>query len=236
MGLGSIIFPVLCGYWFLTNLNYTRYSVLQDSGYHVFFRSAITGLFFLMLSHIIFLVNEPFFSLIPTRWTEFAPYEEPNKLMICAVLVVSLPWILNKFHSKEQAEKRAAIHGGNLIGLLVSNSIKSQSLVELSLKNGKSYVGFARENKITALGESDVELVPIASGYRDDHTKELKITEDYLVVALEMSVERASDFSSQLEQFRVNIPMTQIVSARPFDPEVFEKFNSKRNTDRPVIQ
>ena len=43
MGLGWLLVPALGGYWLLTHLRITRYSVLRDSGYHVFFRAATAG-------------------------------------------------------------------------------------------------------------------------------------------------------------------------------------------------
>ena len=41
MGLGWLLVPALGGYWLLTHLWITRYSVLRDSGYHLFYGAAI---------------------------------------------------------------------------------------------------------------------------------------------------------------------------------------------------
>ena len=45
MGLGLFLVSALGGYWFLTHLYFTRYGALRDSGYHVFFRAAVSAAF-----------------------------------------------------------------------------------------------------------------------------------------------------------------------------------------------
>ena len=63
------------------------------------------------------------------------------------------------------------------------------------------------------------------SGYRDKDTLKLKITEDYLSVAIAMvDAYNLDSLLDPLERFRVNIPMNQVVSAKPFDPEIYHKF------------
>ncbi len=38
---------------FLTHLHFTRYDALRDSGYHVFFRAAVTGGILARIAHLI---------------------------------------------------------------------------------------------------------------------------------------------------------------------------------------
>ena len=77
-----------------------------------------------------------------------------------------LPIIGNQFYGEEKAARRAATESGDLIELLTAKSIDDQRLIELSLRSGKSYIGFALESGITRQGESDIALIPMASGYR----------------------------------------------------------------------
>ena len=68
------------------------------------------------------------------------------------------------------------------------------------------------------------------SGYRDEETLNLKIEIDYLSVIWEFleydeggsSDEDIDRWSS--EEFRVVIPVTEIVSARLFDEELYDEF------------
>ncbi len=47
------------------------------------------------------------------------------------------------------------------------------------MKTGKSYIGFAWESGVSTSGVTDVAVLPLASGYRDSDTQELKITTHY---------------------------------------------------------
>lgn len=103
-------------------------------------------------------------------------------------------------------------------------------LIELSLRSGKSYIGFAEESGITAPNrESDVAIIPLASGYRDEKTRELELTTDYASV---IEKARSGDLSHLEEQdLRVVFPKGEIVSARLFDIEVYREL-SKQRTQR----
>ena len=93
---------------------------------------------------------------------------------------------MNKFYSKEKAAKRTAENYGDLIELMIARAFERRKLIELSLKNRKSYIGFVRHRSITKRGQSDVTLVPMASGYRSEGTLELHITTDYVPIIYEM--------------------------------------------------
>lgn len=44
MGLGFLLIPALAGYWVQIRLHSYRYETLRESGHHVVFRSALTGI------------------------------------------------------------------------------------------------------------------------------------------------------------------------------------------------
>lgn len=117
-----------------------------------------------------------------------------------------------------------AMEEGNLIELLIRASINHQDLIELSLSSGKSYIGFALKGGITGQREADVALIPVASGYRDKDTRELKITTDYRSV-----VQEYCENTSNLEHkdFRIVVPMREIISARIFHPKVYKRFQEE---------
>ena len=92
------------------------------------------------------------------------------------------------------------------------------------LKRGKSYIGFALESGITSQNESDISLISMTSGYRNKDTHELEITTNYAPVA-QKSLEIMSELSYR--DFRVVVPMNEIVSARIFHPEAYELFQKE---------
>ena len=120
-----------------------------------------------------------------------------------------------------------ARESGDLIELLISESIEEQKVVEISLRSGKSYIGFALESGITRQGESDIALIPIASGYRNKDTQELEITNDYARVILESLDDPSPGPSLVYKDFQIVIPMSEIVSARIFYFEVYQQFQQE---------
>ena len=222
MGLGLFLIPVVSGYWFLKHLYLTRYSLLRDSGYHVFFRAVIAGAILAFMSHlIIFFVLNPYFPKLSEFWSMFIPISYSGTAMLTFLLAFVLPCIGNQLYDKEEAARRAALDSGDLIELLIAESIEDQRLIELSLRSRKSYIGFALESGITRQGESDIALIPIASGYRNKDTHELEITTNY-ATAVKESLEKMSDL--ELNDFRIVLPMTEIISARVFHPEAYGRF------------
>ena len=225
MGLGLFLVSTLGGYWFLTHLHFTRYAALRDSGYHVFFRAAIAGGILAGVAHLLVLPLNYFLPRVDPASQSYAsiPYS-PRAILLSAFLGFVLPFVGNCLYSKEKAVRRSDERAGNLIELLVAESIEHQKLVEISLRNRKVYVGFALNSGVVGHGESDIELVPMASGYRDGDTQDLEITTNYAPVIWE-SLEGSSRLA--YEDFRVVIPMTEIISARIFLPEAYELFQQE---------
>ena len=96
----------------------------------------------------------------------------------------------------------------------------------VSTVGSKCYIGFALESGVAAGSESDIAITPIASGYRDGETRELRVTRNYLPAL--------SKSALGLAEFRVLIPLSQISSARRFDPEAYgllRRTNTGRQAD-----
>lgn len=230
--LGLFLIPVVSGYWFLTHLYLTRYSALRDSGYHVLFRAVIAGIMLALMAHflVIFVLN-PCFPKLSEFWSVFIPISYPGTAMLTTTMLTTamltfllafvLPCIGNQLYDKEKAARRAALDNGDLIELLIAESIEDQRLIELSLRSGKSYIGFALESGITRQGETDIALIPIASGYRNKDTQELEITTNY-AAAVKESLEKMLNL--ELNDFRIVLPMTEIISARVFHLEAYRRF------------
>ena len=70
--------------------------------------------------------------------------------------------------------------------------------------------------------ESDVALIPLASGYRNQETHELTITTNY-APAINEYLDSDQEISDLIrEDFRVVISASEIVSARIFSPEIYQ--------------
>ena len=243
MNLGFFLLPVLAGYWFLTRVYYTRSGVLRDSGYHLFFKSAIAGFVLGIFAYLIILVLEICEPRTGELWKSLLPlgtgFDRRHGASVLSIFLgFIIPFAINPFYGREKAERRSANERGDLIELLIAESLDRSKPIELSLRNGKSYVGFALRSGMTRHGESDVALIPTASGYRDKDSQELKITNNYERVILKYFELDPENSDVLVEDFRIVIPMSEIVSARIFLPEAYRLFQraTRRPVDRVVVR
>lgn len=220
MGLGLLLIPAIGGYWFLTHFNYTRYRAARESGYHLLFRSAFAGLALFALAYGIVLLLDSLLPQLGDRWDSYIPIPYSAPAVLSVLLGVLLPGVANRFFDEEMAARKVALDSGDFLELLIADSIADQKLVELSLRSGKSYIGLGLVCCIGPSDQSDVIIVPMASGYRRKDTQELAITTHYAPV-----IDQALDsLGLSYQDFRIVIPMSEIVSARLFFPKAYQLF------------
>ena len=234
MNLGSLIIPILGGYWFLTHCYFTKYSVLRDAGYHLFFRSAFAGIVLVIFAHIAIYLLDHSLPEADVLWKFLMLHGYDGAAVLSVILGVVSSLVLNLFYDQEKALQKAAEERGNFVELIIAESLERGMLVEISLRNRKSYVGFAIGSRIISRGESDVEVVPLASGYRDKDTQELKFTSNYAPFIQTRIVHGSGTYNFKREDLRVVIPTSEIVSARIFIPEVYQRFQDKQSTNGDV--
>ena len=227
MGLGLLLIPSLAGYWFLQHANFTRYEIHRQSGYHLLFRAALAGIILAGFAHTIALIINHIAPQWRATWHSVVAISYLDTAILSIVLSLVLPPIINMFDSREKAAKRSAQRYGDLMELLIADSIERQKMVELSLQNGKSYIGYAIERSITNPRACDVALTPVASGYRSSETHELHITTHYAPVIQKWRGDEASEDDIILD-FRIVISREEICSARLFDPAVYLMFRQGR--------
>ena len=93
------------------------------------------------------------------------------------------------------------------------------------MKSGKCYIGFALESGITSPNrETDVAMVPLASGYRHAKTRELKLTSNYASVILQIRKGELENFAEN--DLRIILPKSEIASARLFDWRVHQQLRN----------
>ena len=224
MSLDVLLVPALGGYWLLTHLHYTRFRAVRESGYHVLFRAALFGgILFAVSEALLFLLVQPFPQVQDTLDSIF-PGAYYDSAVLSVALGLTVPLVGNRFYPAKRARIRVAQEVGDLVELILSDSIDGQKPVELSLRNGKSYIGSAVDSGIGRHGETDVSIIPMASGYRDKDTQELRITTHYTPVILRLQ-EQTPGFS--VDDFRVVIPISEIVSARIFLPAAYRLFQEE---------
>lgn len=225
---GLTLYPTVIGYLFLRQWNQTRFAIPHDSGYHVLFKSIIAGT---ILFPVPYLIATGYAHLFPsshplTLWKTFVPFEYVGTLVLLFLAAFAGVWLLNKtsWFNAESCLRRTIRDRGDLIGNLMVDVATNKTMVEVSLKNRKSYIGIpVYSNNIVG---KHIELMPYWSGYRNEDTQQHRITTSYFPTVNEFREEiqeqENSEFSAR--DFRVVIPSSEIVSARPFIPSLYRRF------------
>ena len=206
--------PTLVGYLFLILCNFTRYRIVRESGYHLFFKSAFTGtlLFAVAIGVTILLgVSKPL----------------PGDVnLIVFVLALMTLLLSNLIYRSNRAARRAVEKAGGLIELLLDEAFRGDLFVEISLRSRKVYIGSVLEPGLGG-DKSDIVLIPLLSGYRDKDTQELKVMTEYSS-AINMAI---SELNLSLNHFRIAIPMSEVISARIFNFDLAQRI-AKHQVDR----
>lgn len=128
-GLSAVI-----GYWFRSVWNYTRFSMIRESGYHLFYNSLVFGFFTLSA---LWLLHAVLFALVPIINTGEV------SIFITIVFGLFLPFLLNSFlfNDKHKYLKRTMESHGDSLYLIVFEAYKNKRYIELTLKNGKIFIG-----------------------------------------------------------------------------------------------
>lgn len=117
-----------------------------------------------------------------------APFKNFDAIVISVLFAVGLPCLMNRLVKPDEVRKRISERNlkdhGQLINWLLQEALESSTLVELSLKSGKIYIGYVTEIEMETVSDADVGLIPVLSGYRTTDTQKLVITSNYSEVIL----------------------------------------------------
>lgn len=206
-----LIGPMLVGFLAVVMLNVSRYWVIRQTGYVFLLPVLIVGTALMHVVDVGLTALGQVYGSDRSNWR----LGLGNTTFWATTLAIAIPSIANVVIGRGRSARLAAKWRGGLTECLLQDSIDFRSLVELTLKTGKSYVGLVVESGISTPSESDVSIVPIFSGHRDDEQR-LHLTTSYRDAILK--VPRDDDV---LYQFELVLDKSQIVSARRFDVDTF---------------
>ena len=163
--------------------------------------------------------------LIALEWMGFAPIivleagtfqaaAISGGLLVALFAAAAVNWVWRIDHVSRQV----AGESGEFRELTYQLAIATTSLVEVTLETGKSYVGVPVASRVAMENDDDLWLVLVMSGYRDGQ-QELRITTSY---AAKQDDELMAGRGLPLDDFVVALPKSRIVSARPFDVELYQ--------------
>ena len=233
-----VLLTVLAGYLFLTGSNYFRFRIKSASGYHVFLQSALVGVVFWVVLYIpvrLFLPNE-----------DLLGFSLTDKVLISCFLCYPLSALAllgaNLACNRERALFKTAYDIGAFSEVLFQESMIGGELVEITTQNRKVYVGYILEYRHDLTSSyNEIFLVPVMSGYRTDDTMKVEFTTHYIPIYLEqltvvdadqptgVDADQLGELLVQLliysqSKFRLVIPVREMVSARYFEHDIYERF------------
>lgn len=132
----TIILVLVSGYVFLYFFSYTKFDIKNDSGYHLFLKSALFGFPLWGLAEIT--INASGVPIADERLIR-------SGLGVAYGIMFSM--MLNMFFREVVSERRAAKRRGKSVYFAVNDvngenrSIDGPRLVEFTMKGGKAYVG-----------------------------------------------------------------------------------------------
>ncbi len=228
MSWDSLLAPTLSGYWFLTHYVGTKYKADTYSGYKLLFHSAVCGTVFFVACYLLL-------SLFPQTKTtinwleEHLPGSNPAAVGLTLLAGFGLPPIFNCIRGeggKKKAQNKYSKAQNHHIGRLIQDSSEKGKPILITLTSRKIYVGVPLSSAYLHRNpNAELAIIPYASGFRDKKTHELVFNTDYTDIVLS-SIEGGKDRIEGLDvtDFRVVIPVSEIVSVRMFDFCVYRRF------------
>lgn len=166
-------------------------------------------------------------------WKTFVPFDYVGTLVMVFLEAFAGVWLLNKTprFNADTCLRNTIRDRGDLVGNLMVDVATTKKMVEVSLKNRKSYIGIPiYSNNIVG---KHIELMPYWSGYRKEDTQQHTIMTSYFPTVNEFRKESQDQGATQFSagDFRIVIPSSEIVSARPFIPSLYRRF---QQTSKPA--
>ena len=110
--------------------------------------------------------------------------------------------------------------------LLISDAVRNQSPIEISLRSRKLYIGFVTGHNATRHSDMAVSLIPLYSGHRTEDDLNFVIDIDYGHTLGRFFEEDTMRVPLGPDDVRIVIPVGEIVSARQFDPDIYRAFQT----------
>ncbi len=211
--LGSLSLSGVAGYVFLRWSCLKRFDIRRATGEHVVFCSVIAGISFVVLGHGVPVPEMTQLGFLKPYWTPLLA------VVSAAVLAPTLNVVSRIAHhfgtsnplifpSWAAFERDAIIQEDPFVEVL-----SSREPLELTLRDGKTYIGFVVATSTPRSGVSRASkivcyVVPVLSGYRDGQTQQLKLTTGYAALLQD---------EENWHRLEIVIPRSEITRARLFD-------------------
>ena len=188
------------------------------------------------------------YRLTDSGWHIMVPFEHSGKAALAALLGATTWYPLNSFFNDDDEIDRVIQDRKDPLEMLLRTAMGRRSLVSLTMKSGKIYVGFIASNLNPAFPMESVSMIPAMSGSRENNKKVVNFTtlysdayarieEEITLRVKQEAKEKGLNLSEaeieerireevdiELEDFKFAFPITEIQSANIFRMEIYNKY------------
>lgn len=265
VGLGALLplLLVLTSGWLLLRSRYGKTFVWWQSGYNLYFRIAFAGI--LCLAAGLFAAttiiglnladsscgNGGANARISFQKVFFSIQCQQEILTLAAWLTLpvgALGWVIGNCWPKANSPRigkryKSIVQRKNFEGY-ITKTMEEHSFLLITLKSRKVYIGVVMDsslqfNELDAGEQKHLRVRMTFSGYRGDADLQMHLTTYYIDKEFKEYILGTGKLSANLE---VIIPVKEITSIQPFEPQIYRKFfmdrdgmdrNNQRQHDAP---
>lgn len=233
MPFNLLLLPLLGGYIFVSNCNYTKFHLLRyDSNRLLIPATILSGTLLLMLAAASVAVLTIVFPESIVWWKRtsestglYFPYLGTALLAFAYGCILWLP--ANTLYREQRAIERAIQHHRDPLEMLLYDAFINDSLLSLTLRNGKVYIGWLATLQAPGTAQR-ISILPLMSGYRQSENKTVVITTYYSSAYQRLlATPDAAQPARSIDNFIIVLPVAELLTANKFDPTLFAMSRSQ---------
>jgi hypothetical protein len=220
-----LILPLVAGYYLLTRSHYLKFKQQRLDRQRLIFESVLVGVLLAVVTYLIRSVVERLFPDLFLVLYNYIPLKTPliGTSFCTLLLALGLYKGGNLFYKEQPCIEKAIKDVGNEFELLLMASLSDKKLLQFTLDNDKVYIAWVKELPIPSISNY-IRVIPAFSGYRDDDTKEVIFTTQYLSVYSEYIKEGLVKSISELNTDTI-ISAQEVITVSYFDVDMWKRFN-----------
>jgi hypothetical protein len=226
--VGATLLPVLGGFFLLYFCHYTKFHVRRLRGYALFFLSACVGFGLVSGSYLVCEFVQAYVPAVFQVWEQFAPKNDGHAGTFIGSFLLSIVLLGLNFTTSEDEQSRKVVEDeGNDLEYLLNDALERAKLVLVVLRDRQVYVGFVTSNVDPNSKKEYARILKVASGYRTQETRHVRITTSYTNVLRKISEDGDGPKHVRLDDLNVVIPADHISAVSYFNTGIEHLFDEK---------
>lgn len=229
MPSGLLILPFLGGFIFLLSFRYTRFVLVRSEARRLIIFSSIIGVLLAVIARLLVSLLNEISPAIGLFWKSIFSLNMSGTAAISFVVGLPIAMLFNAFFKREKAQYLSIQHFGHHLDKLFYECLVNKKQIQLTLNDGKHYVGYLRQAPAEIGGENSYfTLIPTISGFRDPTSKKVIINTSYIDILEALEDKEFADMAGlERDDFRKYLRAQDLIMASVYDPDVSEFFKDQ---------